>query len=559
MANAQADFTLRLIDKLTRPARSAQRALQGLGGAAGKVGRGGGIGAFVADTGRGLGMVAGAAMTAVKAIGTVAFGAAALGGAAAFGIAKLGSNAEQSQNQIAGFLDALGFSSSFQDGLEKADGIIRQIKQDSAALPGEAEDYIQVFKAGLPVLQGALGKNLADITAFSNKFTAVTNTLGVDTEQAARDLQAMLRVGRGGAGNDVRSFTQMLPFLQQIEGQAKLTAESFNALTQSQRAELLTKAMGKLDPMLANAAGSFDAMLGALKTSGSEILRLATKPLFEAMKTALGEANLALMDADGNLTPFAQKIVDAGKSVADFLVPALKATWNLIKEAGGAFMESFSGDGFKSGFEEILNFLKSPDTIQAVKDMGTFMGHVGTALGVVFKWATMLIGPLFQIIGVGTQMMNVVFEAFAGIGRLGDSIMMGLINSIRGLIPSLVAAMRDSATQSLASFKAVFGIASPSREMALVGEQITAGMSGGIDTGAPQVESSAQRIGSATTAGALAGAEDAGGAGAGGGITFAPQITVNAGSGANAQEIAAVTERTVRASFMRLMESMAPA
>src|SRR3990167_2064999 len=243
MANAQADFTLRLIDKLTRPARSAQRALQGLGGAAGKVGRGGGIGAFVADTGRGLGMVAGAAMTAVKAIGTVAFGAAALGGAAAFGIAKLGSNAEQSQNQIAGFLDALGFSSSFQDGLEKADGIIRQIKQDSAALPGEAEDYIQVFKAGLPVLQGALGKNLADITAFSNKFTAVTNTLGVDTEQAARDLQAMLRVGRGGAVNDVRSFTQMLPFLQQIEGQAKLTAESFNALTQSQRAELLTKAM----------------------------------------------------------------------------------------------------------------------------------------------------------------------------------------------------------------------------------------------------------------------------------------------------------------------------
>src|SRR5678815_3607260 len=100
----EADFTVKLIDKITKPARSASRALDGIHTSGTRLARsgGGGAGGFVRDLGKGLGSVASGAMVAIRAIGAVTLGAAALGGAAAYGIAKLGSNAEQSQNQIAG-------------------------------------------------------------------------------------------------------------------------------------------------------------------------------------------------------------------------------------------------------------------------------------------------------------------------------------------------------------------------------------------------------------------------------------------------------------------------
>ncbi len=564
MPGANADFTLRLIDKLTRPAHNASRALHGLAGASGKVrrsggGGGGGLVSFLDDAGKGLGMVAGAAMRAVKAIGAITVGAVGLGGAAAFGIAQLGSKAEQSQTQIAGFLQALEFTPSFTDGLEQADSIIRQIKKDSAALPGEAEDYIEVFKSGLPALSGALGTNLKEITAFSNRFTAVTNTLGVDTQQAGLDLQRMLQAGRGGAGQDVRSFTQLLPFLRQIEGQAQLTAESFNQLTQSRRAELLTQAMAKLDPMLEHNASSFDAMFGALKTSALEILKLATAPLFEAMKSALGEANLALMDADGNLTPFAKQIVDVGKDVADFLVPALKSVWNLAKEFGLAFGKAFTGQDFSGGADTLLKTLASPETIKSVKEFGTSLGRLADQLGTIFRWVMDLLQPFIAWQGAVNSVRNELGLITAPAEEAGRQTMNGWVQGWSAGQTGMIATVRQTALSALQSFKDALGIASPSKEMAWVAKQVTAGYTGGLEAEAPAVQSSAAQISAATTGGAMAGADAGGGGVGGGGITFAPQITIQVGSGANAQEIADTTERTVRASFMRMLESMAPA
>ena len=113
---------------------------------------------------------------------------AVLAGFAVKQIADIGSTFEQNRIQIAGFLSALGQSSDFNNGLQDAQGVIQQITKDAAILPGEAQEYIEVFKAGLPFVQGAMpGGSLNDITKFTNQLTAIGKTFGLDAGLIARE------------------------------------------------------------------------------------------------------------------------------------------------------------------------------------------------------------------------------------------------------------------------------------------------------------------------------------------------------------------------------------
>src|ERR1700690_4482789 len=85
-------------------------------------------------------------------------------------IAKIGSTFEQNSIQIAGFLSALSNGKTgYAEGLVEARDVIQQITNDAAKLPGEAEEYIEVFKAGYPFVQGAMpGGSLQQMTDFTN-------------------------------------------------------------------------------------------------------------------------------------------------------------------------------------------------------------------------------------------------------------------------------------------------------------------------------------------------------------------------------------------------------
>jgi hypothetical protein len=243
---------------------------------------------------------------------------AAVAGFAAKGIAEIGSTFEQNKIQIAGFLSALGLSSDFNAGLRDAQGIIQQITIDAAKLPGEAEDYIQVFKANAAYLKNGLpGANVNQIADFTNKLTAVAKTVAsnLDAAQIARESAQLLAVqGRAGGHNVL--WQRLIPFLMQVKGQANITAQSFNAMTQPKRVELLQAAFAKLQPMLDASASSFDAMWGAAVSAFKQITRLTTAPLFEGMKKALDRINGAFYDSNGQLTALGQKVVDAGKRIS---------------------------------------------------------------------------------------------------------------------------------------------------------------------------------------------------------------------------------------------------
>lgn len=255
-------------------------------------------------------VITGIKMAVVGAIGGVSIGA----------VTQLGSSFENTQNKMAGFLSALGQAPDFNSALKLSAGVMKQIELSSAALPGEAEDYVRVFTTALPSVQKSLGGTMDEMVAFTNRIAAVGATFGIDSMQVANDLNRMVQVGRGGAGLDVRTFTSMLPFLQRVEGHANLTAEAFNKMNEQARAKLLQKGMASLGPMIDHAASSFDAIKGTAQSILKTMFRTSTAGLFDGLKNSLQRINSLLMDENGNLTAFAERIVDYGKRASAVIV-----------------------------------------------------------------------------------------------------------------------------------------------------------------------------------------------------------------------------------------------
>ena len=245
-------------------------------------------------------------------------------------IAKIGSEFEQNRIAIAGFLSALGVSSDFNAGLKDAADTIQQITLDAAKLPGEAEEYVEVFKAALPFVKAAIpGGGLQEFTAFTNQVTAIGKTLGVDAPQIGRDLQLMLGT-TGRAGGHVKLFQQLMPFLRNVKGQAQLTSQTFNAMTAPKRLELMQEAFKTLQPMLDESANSFDAMFGAAKSSFTQITRFATAGLFASMKNGLNKLNAVLFTSEGKLTDFGQTLVDNTKTMIRWATQLATAIGSLV-------------------------------------------------------------------------------------------------------------------------------------------------------------------------------------------------------------------------------------
>src|SRR6185437_11652157 len=64
-------------------------------------------------------------------------------------VAGIGSEFEQFGIQIAGFLNAMGYSSNFNNALQQSNDIIKEIVTSSAKLPGQASEYIDTFRMGI--------------------------------------------------------------------------------------------------------------------------------------------------------------------------------------------------------------------------------------------------------------------------------------------------------------------------------------------------------------------------------------------------------------------------
>lgn len=249
-----------------------------------------GVGSLTSSLG-GLGGIMGRVTSGLT---TLATGAMALGGAAVLGgvlalshgVAELNAHAEETSLTIAGMVRAAGVENAsgglatWGESMEFAQQAMRQIREDAAALPGTEEDFIQIFRSGLP---GALnaGMRAADVSGFTNRFGAVGRAFQIDAPQIGRDLNLLLQ---GRAGAQVNMWNA-------LRSHVGKTAEQFNAMSAPARLAALQGAIGHFDDLIRAYQDTWEAQWSTAQSHVTRVATIFSRPMFDSLKNSVRSMN----------------------------------------------------------------------------------------------------------------------------------------------------------------------------------------------------------------------------------------------------------------------------
>jgi len=244
-------------------------------------------------------------------------------------LVRMNEGFHEMQQRLAGTFQAFGHAKNFTAGMALAATTIEQVRKQTMTLPGPTAEYVEAVKQLLPVVQGSLGGTTESMVKFSTRSLEAFNAMGVGAMGAASAMQRMLMPDKGMMSARMEGGRQLLLQMKQLKGHADLTFKSFNEMTAPQRALLLTAALDKMSPTVLAMRNDFGGMSSTVHKTVLEMLRTASTPLFEHMERAMRHVRDLLVDANGNLTPFANHIVDVGKNISDHIGRALD--WVLLK------------------------------------------------------------------------------------------------------------------------------------------------------------------------------------------------------------------------------------
>lgn len=397
----------------------------------------------------------GSALMGLPSIAAAAFGALSGVGlaAAAKGIANIHAEFEDTKIAMGGFISALGLASNFTEGLQAAADAQQAITLAAAKLPGEAEDYIAVFKAGLPEVQGAIGGTLKDMYKFTNQLTAVTSTLGIESSQVARDVKLMLRDGAGAAGGHVKTFTQLLPFMKKLEGQTNLDSKAFNAMSQQARGALLQQVLtgGALNDMVTAAGNTWSAQIGSLTSNTKQLVRLGTGPLFDGMKDGLAYVNGLLYDSEGEMTDLSKTITAAAQLASGGLVDGFKAAFSWAGKMSETVVSMMEEMSHNEGINNIVNgakgLLNGPSGMGAAAAGGAALAGAGPAALVIAPlvtafsqpgFADKVFAPIVETFDLLSTLIQPIIGAFNAFNTVGTSLIMEVLPPLLNLFTSIL-------------------------------------------------------------------------------------------------------------------------
>jgi len=359
----------------------------------------------------------------------------------------IGLNAEYEQSilTIAGNLAAFDLVPTFAAGKRKAEDLFGTIQKLAAALPGETEQYLQVFEVALPqaldsfAAQG--GASLEEVAKFTSQWTAIAVSQGIDAAQAGRDLKQMLS---GRAGLDVRSFSEMAGFLnrsaKELGYTTKLSTEMFNKLDEGARLKILQGTIKQFGPLLGNFANTTDALQGTLTSTAKEIGRAATGPLFNLYEDAL-RGTAAWLDANkAAVLEIAQTwgvaVVDGIKRAKDEMVRAFEVAKGIATTFKPVFDRMAGAVGGVGGaLEGTFRNVVQPNLGRAGEALGAGGGVLGQLVG-----ALAALSPTLTVLGTA-------LHTLATTTGFADAMLRGFDTTMRLLAPIVepfVAALRSA-------------------------------------------------------------------------------------------------------------------
>jgi hypothetical protein len=314
---------------------------------------------------------------------------------------------------------------TFATAMETAKGMIQQVNVAAAALPGEAEDYTTALEmAGFTVNQatGDYQKTFGLI----KDITAITISNQRSAAEGASQLNKMLNADRGLLELQNDYSMKLIQNMRAIPGYVNLTTTSFNNMKLAERVQLVEKLSGTYKDMIDQSSNTLDAIKGASMTMFKEITRQATAPLFDGWKEGLKAVNALFMQADGALTPLAEKVVHIGNVLSTKIVEGAKSLGELSMPQAGALLGGLGGLGGAIG-----------------------AGGLGGAAAVLAP--LVLVGETLGKLATDTEFLdsvfvsiNQTFEALAPIGSLVVSVFDRLSTQLAEGVSIVLPAVLDS-------------------------------------------------------------------------------------------------------------------
>jgi tape measure domain-containing protein len=537
----QSDWAVRLIDRVTGPAKNMQ----------------GAVGRLTSSLKR---MVAGADKSREE-MGRFVKGSGGMLEGFASSFKGLGGKLE------AGFVSAIG---KVKEGMIVAGTVAVGVGAALVAATVKTADFAQTAILGFKAVakHGASAEKLfqhsrdlaeelgLDVFATSKQFTKLlalqfNPAMATDLIKMGSDMRAL--------GTDAEGVDRILAQLGQIQAKGRLQGEELTVLAENGLStQLVYKKLGeqlgktKDEILKMQAAGTLTSEMAFPAIMAAVMAKTGEKKLGDVGKSI---ADTTLSGMAGRLKAQAQNLwIDIGrqatpaimsvftdlqtelrgvlgnKSLAEGVIMAVETIAGVVKD-GIPFVRQFIAsftDGFSAAWPAIKNVLgtlfegfgSGATWMDTVREFATILGKVvafGVGVAAVFGGmvaaglqvtSNVVSGLIFLwdglIKGIGAAMFW-VDDFFANLGAKWDaldfgaiakSIIDGLVNGIRNGISSVVAAVGDLGTATVSSLKNVLGIHSPSKEFAWLGEMSGAGFNEGLQNSFDTV---GPRVGSLTT------------------------------------------------------------
>lgn len=265
---------------------------------------------------------------------TVGASMTAIGGGIAFAAKKaldLGTKFEDTSLSIAGAISAFNLAPNIQTAEQAAVKALANIDKMAAKLPGTTEDYVEVFKQGLPAAIAAGTTDLDKIADFTSRYTAVATANMVDAQQAGSDLSLMLT---GMAGQQVAMFRKLQPLIGK-------TAEEFNGMTRAARMAAIDESLAGYSGMLERAGDTMGSKLGEAEAHLVKIARLGGQPIFDEVLRQLTIVNKYLTDNEDSIIRTVKTLSERLVKAFRDLVPDVTKTLGVVRDAVKNISDAF--------------------------------------------------------------------------------------------------------------------------------------------------------------------------------------------------------------------------
>lgn len=223
------------------------------------------------------------------------------------GLIQMNAEVEQMSIQWSTMFQAKSLG-SFTEGLNASSELIRMMRADARALPGEFKDLSAIFSRVLtPGLNQ--GMSLRELEAMSASAMALGVGSGMKADVVGRELADLIQ------GN----MRKNMPILKVLPNFA-MDTKAFNALSRQQRIERIQQALGQrggpeakaMQEMIAATRNSWTGLTTTVKDNAREVLQNMTHYLFDSIKDALMKVNQWYDDNH-------EKIIRWAKSVGGYL------------------------------------------------------------------------------------------------------------------------------------------------------------------------------------------------------------------------------------------------